>query len=88
MTVTLLKLAKKVIALHYAYFFAAGRFETSRERFLVGLALRMISARRGLTLRMISARLADLADLSLFLGKLTPLFSFRWTSLFAELPKR
>ena len=63
MTVTLQKLAKKLIALHYAYFFAAGRFETSRERFLGGLALRMISARRGLTLRMISAR--PLADLSL-----------------------
>ena len=72
MTTTLQKLAKKLIALHYTYFFAAGRFETSRERFLGGLALRMISARWGLTLRMISAR--PLADLSLFLGKLTPLF--------------
>ena len=47
LTVTLQKLAKKLIALHYAYFFAAGRFETSRERFQGGLALRMISARRG-----------------------------------------
>ena len=62
-----------MIALQYAYFFT--RLRLVGRGFWGFLALRMISAR-------------PLADLSLFLGKLTPLFLFRWTSFFAELPKR